>query len=225
MFALLELPRTDYVCALNIQRDIVDRKIGRRDFPDVLMLLEHEPVITLGKRADESELLLSHDELRARGIKVAPVNRGGMATYHGPGQIVGYPIIDLRKRGLKIRRHIGMLEEVLRGSSLRLGVETRTIPGKVGLWTGEQAKIGAIGVHVTRGISYHGFSLNIDLSVNPGTIVVSCGMAAVKVKSVSDYLDKAPTINDGFKAVKKSFEEVYKAPLESMTLEELFRLA
>jgi lipoyl(octanoyl) transferase len=222
MFAVLELPGIDYESALAIQYRAVDRKLNSRDFPDVLMLLEHEPVITLGKRSDESELLLADDELRARDIKVVRINRGGMATYHGPGQIVGYPIVDLRRRGLKIRRHIGMLEEVLLGSCLQLGVKAHVIPGKVGLWTEEQAKIGAIGVHVTRGISFHGFSLNIELSVNPGTIVVPCGMASVEVRSVSDYLDRAPTINDGLKAVKKSFEQVYKTPLKSMTLEELF---
>lgn len=134
--------------------------------PDTLLLLEHLPTITLGRRTQREDLLTSPDVLRTQGITVIEADRGGEITYHAPGQLVGYPILDLRHHGQDLHRYLRDLEEVLMQALARFEIECGRLPGKTGVWVGD-AKIAAIGIKVTRWVSQHGFALNINLDLAP----------------------------------------------------------
>ncbi len=205
----VEIPRIEYKESLAIQKAIYTKKHANRYLPDVLILLEHDPVITMGKRSENSQLLISEHDLHARNISVIRSDRGGLTTFHGPGQVVGYPIIDLRRRNLRIRDYIGLLQKTLLLAAMGLGVKGETKGDLPGLWLDKTVKLGSIGVHVSKGISYHGFSLNVNLSLDPDEMIVSCGMPDAKIRSLSDYLDKPVSMGAGFEAVKIAYEEAF----------------
>lgn len=217
MTILVKIPRIEYKEALGIQKAIVAKKQLDRSLPDALILLEHEPVITLGKRSNENQLLIQEIELQKMNISLARTDRGGLATFHGPGQVVGYPILDLRRLNLKIRDYIELLQKTLMLAAYRLGVSGAVMVDSPGLWLDETVKLGSIGVHVSKGISYHGFSLNINLESNPDEMIVSCGLPDVKIRSLSDYLEKPVSIHEGFEAVKSAYEEAFGVHVESRT--------
>lgn len=143
--------------------------------PDRLLFVEHPPVVTVGRGADPGQLRASVPELESRGISVRETDRGGGVTYHGPGQLVGYPVVALRRRGLSVRGYLGVLEaalvEVLRGEGLEVGVR----PGLTGVWNAA-GKVAAIGIAVRRGISRHGFALNVDPDLGCFDLIVPCGL-------------------------------------------------
>ncbi|MEW6139546.1 MAG: lipoyl(octanoyl) transferase LipB [Thermodesulfobacteriota bacterium] len=171
---LLDLPQTDYESSIRIQRAILQQRL-RSSGEDVVILLEHPPTITLGVRADESDLLLSPDELTARGIDVCRSDRGGQATYHGPGQLVCYPLLDLRRHGLSVRDYVTRLEETILCIVSSFGVTGFRVKGKPGVWTPTGRKIASIGVRVQRRVTSHGFSLNVNVPLEPASFMVSCG--------------------------------------------------
>ncbi len=152
---------------------------------DRLLLVEHPPTVTIGRSAEPAHLLLSPERLAARGIALHEASRGGSVTYHGPGQLVGYPILDLRRRGLGLHRALRLLEEALIEALDELGVEAFAREGLTGVWTAE-GKVAAIGIAVRRGITLHGFALN--LAPEPGLfeLIVPCGLAGERVTSVRE---------------------------------------
>jgi lipoyl(octanoyl) transferase len=174
------LGRINYEEALALQEELVARKAADLSLPDELLLLEHEPVYTIGRTPDQSSL-------RDRTLLPHPViqtNRGGQATYHGPGQLVGYPILDLRTRGQDLHRYLRGLEEMLIALLADYGVTGERSPGQTGVWVG-QRKVASIGVGVRRWVSMHGFALNICGDLAPFNAITPCGIVGVEMTSLS----------------------------------------
>jgi lipoyl(octanoyl) transferase len=176
-----------YADGLEIQRRMVRERIeGSR--PDTLLLLEHAPTITVGRRSDPDELLTPADVLGARGIAVEHVDRGGQITYHAPGQIVGYPIFDLNGHSRDVHRYLRSLEEALILTLAEVGVAAGRRDGATGVWVGD-AKIAAIGVKVTRWVTFHGFALNVTIDLAPfRNDFVPCGITDLGVTSLAELM-------------------------------------
>lgn len=179
-----------YADALDLQRRLVEeRRAGR--VSDLLLLLEHPPVLTLGVRGDggRSHVLADPADLRERGIDVVEAGRGGDVTYHGPGQIVGYPIIDLRPDRCDVHRYVRDLEAVMIGTVADYGVAAGPVAGLTGAWVGDE-KIGAIGVRISRWITSHGFALNVNTALEDFALIVPCGIAGRGVTSLARLLGR-----------------------------------
>lgn len=175
-----------YADALSLQRALVEeRRAGV--IPDVLLLVEHPPVLTLGVRGDggRSHILATPETLDERGIGVFETGRGGDVTYHGPGQIVGYPILDLKPDRCDVHRYVRDLEEVIIRTARDYGIETGRIQGLTGVWAGN-AKLAAIGVRISRWITSHGFALNLTTDLNDFDLIVPCGIADRAVTSLAE---------------------------------------
>src|ERR1041385_2108849 len=167
LISVVQLGRIDYATGLRLQQTLVELR-KRDEIPNTLLLLEHTPVITLGRNAKRANVLASDEFLKQRGVELFECDRGGDVTYHGPGQLVGYPIFDLRsftdesgnRKTLWPVEFVRMLEEVLIVSCAEFGVCCKRIPGLAGVWTEHEpsAKIAAIGVHISRGVTSHGFA-------------------------------------------------------------------
>jgi lipoyl(octanoyl) transferase len=176
------LGRVPYARGLEIQAELVSQRQAG-EIPDTLLLLEHEPVITLGRVAQASHLLHSAEALRARGIEVHETGRGGDVTYHGPGQVVGYPILDLSPDRRDVHRYVRDLEEVMIRSALDFGLAAGRLAGLTGVWVGEE-KIGAIGVRIARWVTSHGFAFNVETDLAPFDLIVPCGIRGRGVTSL-----------------------------------------
>jgi len=179
------LGQTAYADALALQRALVeDRRAAR--IGDVLLLVEHPRVLTVGVRSDggRSHILASPDALAARGIEVHETGRGGDVTYHGPGQIVGYPIIDLKPDRCDVHGYLRDLEEVLIRVAADFGIDAARVPGLTGVWVGEH-KLAAIGVRISRWITSHGFALNVAPDLEDFDLIVPCGIADRGVTSLA----------------------------------------
>ncbi len=221
---LLQLGRVSYTEGLRVQAGLIAaRKAGA--IADTLVLLEHPPVLTLGRNAHRSNILASDELLAAKGVEVHEINRGGDVTYHGPGQLVGYPIIDLRgdlpgKKG----PHLGpvdfvrLLEEVLIRSAREFGVTAQRIAGRTGVWTlagGSilEKKLAAIGVHVSQGVTSHGFALNVTTDLRDFQWIVPCGITDREATSleleVADPPALAPTMDNARNVVARNFGGIF----------------
>jgi len=198
---LLQLGLTPYVDALKLQQELVERR-KRGDVGDVLLLLEHPPVITLGRNSKTENILLSKEELKRRGIELFEINRGGDVTYHGPGQLVGYPIFDLRGFSGSDGKHktlypvefMRKLEEVIIRTCAEYGVVTQRVKGLTGVWTRpiagvtaskQPAKLCAMGIHISRGVTSHGFALNVSTDLKGFESIVPCGISDKPVTSLN----------------------------------------
>jgi lipoyl(octanoyl) transferase len=177
-----------YQEALDLQHRLVeDRKAGR--IADQLLLLEHPPVITLGVRTrnDRSHLLQTPESLAAQGIDVFETGRGGDVTYHGPGQLVGYPILDLKPDRCDVHRYVRDLEEVLIRAVAAFGIDAQRIAGLTGIWVGSE-KLAAIGVRISRWVTSHGFAVNVNTNLDHFGLIVPCGIADKGVTSMERLL-------------------------------------
>jgi len=174
------LSRITFSAALALQEEIVARKSSDPAAPDELLLLEHEPVYTIGRTPDQSSLR----DPAGLPYPVVQTNRGGQATYHGPGQLVGYPILDLRSRGQDLHRYLRSLEEILIALLADYGLEAGRSAGQTGVWI-EGRKIASIGVGVRRWISMHGFALNVGSDLSAFTAITPCGISGVEMTSLS----------------------------------------
>jgi len=173
----------EYTAALAIQQRVAaEREACLR--PDTLLLLEHPPTITLGRRAGDADVLWDASRLGRAGIAVERVGRGGRATYHGPGQLVGYPIVLLEHGGRAVRRFVAELEELLLEVSEQFGVRAAVRPAHPGIWVGDK-KLASIGIEVRRGVSRHGFALNTDVDLEPFAAIVPCGMPGLELTDLS----------------------------------------
>ncbi|MCC6628388.1 MAG: lipoyl(octanoyl) transferase LipB [Chloroflexi bacterium] len=184
------LGRLDFAEAWALQRALA---VARRErpTPDLLLLVEHPPTITIGRSGSERHLLAGAAELAAIGATVIAVDRGGDITYHGPGQLVAYPIIDLHSRGRDIHRYLRLLEEAVIRALADVGVAASRLPPHTGVWVGEE-KIAAIGVKVSRGVTLHGLALNIDPDLSHFDAIVPCGIHDKGVTSVARVLGRPP---------------------------------
>ena len=179
------LGRVPYPRALELQRALVeDRRAGR--ISDVLLLVEHPPVLTVGAKGDagRSHILAAPEALAALGIEVHETERGGDVTYHGPGQVVGYPIVDLKPDRCDVHRYVRDLEGVLIRVAADFGIEATRVAGLTGVWVSD-AKLAAIGVRISRWITSHGFALNVSTELEGFDLIVPCGIAGRGVTSLA----------------------------------------
>lgn len=208
MLEVRRLGVTPYADALEVQRSLVrERREGR--IPDQLLLLEHPHVITVGTSGDARHVLSDEGERALLGVELFEVGRGGDATYHGPGQLVGYPVLDLKPDGKDLRRYLRRLERVLIDAVDSLGVEARSVDGLTGVWVGE-AKLAAIGVRVSSGwITSHGFALNVSTDLRYFDTIVPCGLEGRTVTSLSQELGKSITMEAAASAVVEAFARLF----------------
>jgi len=179
-----------YAEVLELQRDLRRQRIEGELTEDVLLLVEHPPVITLGRGTRPSTLPIAAAELERRGVEVFEVERGGDVTYHGPGQLVGYPILDLREHRQDLHWYLRSLEDVLIQALGHLGIEADRNPGLTGVWTAGR-KIASIGIHVKQWVTLHGFALNVTTDLDPFDLIVPCGIRQVVMTSVAAELLRA----------------------------------
>jgi lipoyl(octanoyl) transferase len=266
LISLIQLGTVDYATGLRLQRQLValrkEEKIG-----DVLLLLEHSPVITLGRNAKAANVIASPELLAQRGVELFECDRGGDVTFHGPGQIVGYPIFDLRSfareghgfsratggeknaqasaAGVKARKHLGViefvrrLEEVLIRTCADFAIPTKRIPGLTGVWTDpdnreghdfsraekngntdaasaaevNESKLAAIGVHISRFVTSHGFALNVNADLSYFNLIVPCGITSKPVTSMQKELGRALDLNAVAESISRNFGVVFQSQI------------
>ena len=188
------LGRVGYREAWALQKRLVDERVLDR-IPDTVLLLEHPPVLTLGRQADEAHVRATPTELAARGLELIRVERGGEVTYHGPGQLVAYPIVALSRRGLLLRPFVRALEGAMIDTCRHLGVAADRREGHPGCWVepaGDRPrKIGALGLRIERGVSYHGIALNVTVDLDGFGLIDACGMPEVESTSIARELGRA----------------------------------
>jgi len=224
MIQYLYLGRIGYDEALALQQEIVElRHQGLVE--NVLLLLEHPPVLTLGRNSNRSNILATDEMLARKGVSIHDINRGGDVTYHGPGQLVGYPIFDLRSLKNSTGGRLGPVDYVRRveEAMIRLcagyGVLTGRVPGRTGVWTmleGREKKIGAIGVHVSRGITSHGFAFNLTTDLRDFQWIVPCGIADREVTSLELEISpnqQLPTLPQLADVAARMFGHVFDEPV------------
>lgn len=224
VISVVEFERVRYAEGEALQQRLVRLRQQHR-IADVLLLLEHPPVVTLGRNAHRENLLLSGEQLHGLGVEVAECNRGGDVTFHGPGQLVGYPIMDLRAcshpqwmpssasrlRGLGPVDYVRGLEEVLIRTAAEFGLPCRRIAGLTGVWTQAEParKLAAIGVHVSRGVTSHGFAFNVAPDLSGFEYIVPCGIRDRGVTSLQRELGRSPSMAEVRTVVLRQFGSVF----------------
>ena len=202
-----------YQAALDLQKQLVEqRKQGR--IPDQLLLLEHPPVITLGARNHNARanVLETAESLAQKGVELFETGRGGDVTYHGPGQLVGYPIIELPADRHDVHRYVRDLEEVLIQAVSDFGLAAARIPGLTGIWVGDN-KLAAIGVRISRWVTSHGFALNVSTDLSNFGLIVPCGITDKGVTSMERVLGRPVPMAEVITAVALRFEQRFTRPL------------
>jgi len=248
LISVVQLGTVDYATGLRLQQQLValrkEEKIG-----DVLLLLEHKPVITLGRNAKAANVIASPELLAQLGVELFECDRGGDVTFHGPGQIVGYPIFDLRgfaapdgkRKTLGVVDFVRRLEEVLIRTSADFAIETKRIPALTGVWTnphpmssraeendshnrslesrdpgfatGTESKIAAIGVHISRFVTSHGFALNVNTDLSYFNLIVPCGITTKPVTSMQQELGKPLNLNAVAESISRNFGTVFSSQM------------
>jgi lipoate-protein ligase B len=188
-----DLGQRGYAEVLELQRRLCRQRIAGESDEDVLLLVEHDPVVTLGRGTRAESLPLPRAELERRGVEVFEVERGGDVTFHGPGQLVGYPVVDLRQHREDLHWYLRRLEAGLVAALGRLGVEAGPNPGLTGVWTGGR-KIASIGIHVKQWVTFHGFALNVSTDLSYFDLIVPCGIKDVTMTSVAAELGRADSV-------------------------------
>ncbi len=213
------LGTVDYNTALALQRSVLaDRKTGA--IPDTVLLLDHPHVVTLGRRADDSHLVTDRAELVAAGVEVVETDRGGEATYHGPGQLIGYPIVDVRAADLGPVTYVRLLEKTIIEALACFDIEAHSVDGESGVWVGgvpnekrkpdsnpKGKKIAAIGVRISSGITMHGFALNVSTDLSYFKHIVPCGMPQLPFTSVELETGRSVALEDCAKVLTEMLAE------------------
>ncbi|HYK37929.1 lipoyl(octanoyl) transferase LipB [Alloacidobacterium sp.] len=215
VLSVLHLGRIDYAIGLALQKTLVELRHQQR-IGNVLLLLEHPPVLTLGRNSSRANILASDELLATRGVEVHEINRGGDVTYHGPGQLVGYPIFDLRSFNPRLGAvdYVRKLEEVLIRACGDYGIRAQRIAGRTGVWTFaggsvQERKIAAIGVHISRGITSHGFAFNVTTDLRDFNLIVPCGIADRDVTSLELETSTPPDFENAMHTVSRYFGQVF----------------
>jgi lipoyl(octanoyl) transferase len=252
LISLIQLGTVDYATGLRLQQQLVslrkEEKIG-----DVLLLLEHSPVVTLGRNAKAANVIASPELLAQRGVELFECDRGGDVTFHGPGQIVGYPIFDLRGFGKSDGKRLGVvefvrrLEEILIRTCADFAIPTKRLPGLTGVWTDAEtstdhvaaaasavqpsearpsepeSKIAAIGVHISRFVTSHGFALNVNTDLSFFNLIIPCGITTKPVTSMQRELGKPLDLNAVAESISRNFGVVFQSQMLWVeTLDALF---
>ena len=203
------LGRIGYAEGLELQKQLVEqRKAG--EIPDQLLLLEHPPVITLGvkTRSNQTNIVATPEALASEGVSVFETGRGGDVTYHGPGQLVGYPIIDLKPDRCDVHKYVRDIEEVMIQAAAAFGVEADRMPGLTGAWVGNE-KLAAIGVRISKWVTSHGFALNVNTALNHFDFIVPCGITDKEVTSLEKQLGRPVEMAEVEAAVETAFRSVF----------------
>jgi lipoyl(octanoyl) transferase len=246
MISVLQLGTLDYATGLRLQQKLVQlRKDGLVD--DVLLLLEHAPVITLGRNARAANVIASREQLAERGVEVFECDRGGDVTFHGPGQIVGYPIFDLRgftstdgkRKTLGAVEFVRRLEEVLIRTCTDFRISAKRIPGLTGVWTNPEfsdthvgtatpavqrteaterdkpteEKIAALGIHISRGVTSHGFALNVNTDLNYFDLIIPCGITSKPVTSMAKQLGRQLSLQEVAHSISRNLGTVFESQM------------
>ncbi len=186
---------------------------------EALALLQHPPVYTLGARGDDSHLLASPQALAAFGAEVVQTDRGGNVTFHGPGQLVAYPILNLRGRGMGVASYIRALEAIMIEAVARFGVQAERVRGRPGVWV-DGAKLGAVGVRVSRGVSSHGLALNVSTDLEWFARIVPCGIPDIEATSLERLLGAAPALREVEDSLAEAFAREFGCTLVAATWDE-----
>jgi lipoyl(octanoyl) transferase len=205
-----QLGLVEYQTGLNLQKQ-TERAVQTAEQPDTLLLLEHPHTLTIGRRGSDSAVLLPQETLRQRGIAVFETNRGGKVTYHGLGQLVGYPIINLSPDREDVHRYIRDLEEVLIRTLLDFGIQAFRIKGLTGVHT-SQGKVAAIGVHIARWVTTHGFALNVNTDLSFFRLIIAC--EGEPVTSMRELLQREVSLNEVQNHLVTRFAEVFNMYVE-----------
>lgn len=219
MISVFQLGAVDYATGLQLQEKLVALRKERR-IGDVLLLLEHTPVITLGRNAKAANVIASRELLAQRGVEVFECDRGGDVTFHGPGQLVAYPIFDLRgfpsqianRNSMGVIEFVRNLEEVLIRTCTEFGIPTKRIAGLTGVWTdAAEAKIAALGIHISRGVTSHGIALNVNTDLSFFNLIVPCGITSRPVMSMQKELGREVATQDVAHALSRNFGTVFQS--------------
>ena len=217
---MAELSLCAYREVLDLQRKLVDVKTVSRTTPDIMLLVEHPSVFTLGRRGRRTHLLVAEDFLRKRGIEVIHVERGGDITYHGPGQLVGYPIVDLRSKPWGVTGFIELLEELMIRIAADYGVRAvRNIKNR-GVWVANR-KLGSVGIAIRKEISFHGMALNVNPSLESFTWINPCGLEGVQATSLKRELGNAIPMEDVRQAACRHVRDIFGVELKRVGLKDL----
>ena len=219
LISLLQLGTVDYATGLRLQQQLVELRKAEK-IGDVLLLLEHSPVITLGRNAKAANVTASLELLAQRGVEVFECDRGGDVTFHGPGQIVGYPVFDLRgfaapdgkRKTLGAVEFVRRLEEVLIRTCADFAIPTQRSPGLTGVWTNQEAteaKIAAIGIHVSRFVTSHGFALNVNTELSFFNLIIPCGITSKPVASMQQELGHSLELTAVAESISRNFGAVF----------------
>ncbi len=212
----------DYEEAFDLQCRLRERRIAKQ-IPDVLLLLEHPPTITVGRSGRKENILASEKSLKKKGIHLVYTNRGGDVTYHGPGQLVGYTIIDLHRYGMDLHLFLRMLEEVSIRTLERWNIKAHRLDGITGVWV-ENEKIASIGLHIKRGVALHGFGLNVQPNLAHFSLIYPCGIRDKGVTSIAKLIPRPLDMKEIAPYVAKVFGEIFhldmkKAPSAGFNLD------
>jgi lipoyl(octanoyl) transferase len=238
MISVLQLGTVDYATGLSLQQRLVDLRKESR-IGDILLLLEHSPVITLGRNAKQNNIVASPELLAQRGVEVFECDRGGDVTFHGPGQLVGYPIFDLRaiatpdgkRKTLGAVDYVRRLEEVLIRTCADFAIPATRICGLTGVWTSpeklssraqqesrdpafpSQAKLAAIGVHISRAVTSHGFALNVNTDLDYFNLIIPCGITTKPVTSMAKELNRQLSLQEVAHSISRNFGVVFESQI------------
>jgi len=213
----------DYKEALDLQRSLVEAKTSEIMDRDLVLFLEHPPVFTLGRRGGREHLLVDDAILGMRGIEVFHAERGGDITYHGPGQLVVYPVVDLGRKQLKVVEFVGALEEVMIRVATDWGIKAGRNPKNRGVWIGNK-KIGSIGIAIRHGVSFHGIALNVNTAMDPFSWINPCGLRGVDMTSMQQVLGREVVIEEVGSATKLHIRKIFGVELEQADVNDIYKI-
>ena len=206
---IYELGTVPYEKALEYQESLLAKRIAE-EIPDSLILLEHPPTITTGRKGNTGNLLVRKEYLEKHGVSFIHASRGGDITFHGPGQIVGYPILNLKNHEMDIRKHLRSIEEVIIRTLRDFEIEGRRVDGVTGVWV-KRSKIASIGIAIRKWVTYHGFALNVSTNLDYFELILSCGITDVRITSIGSWLgnEESVRMEDVTRSVIKNFMGVF----------------
>lgn len=223
---LVNIETMPYAEALELQRALVAAR-KRGELNDVLLLLEHPPVLTLGRNARDEHILASREALREMGVDVFRVERGGDVTYHGPGQLVGYPILSLKNFRQDVGWYVRSLEELMMRALADFGIASRRIEKLVGVWVAQDsadAKIAQIGARIEEWVTYHGFALNVNPNLAHFDLIVPCGITDKAVTTMTRVLDRPVNVRAVRESIAMRFAQVFETELVHVSYAELVKI-
>jgi len=216
----VDIGMMDYNEAWKLQGDIVSARINGVIDTDIILFLEHPTVFTLGRRGGLDHLLVSEEFLKTSGIPIVHVERGGDITFHGPGQLVAYPIVNLKARSIGVVDFVAALEDVMLATVRTWGIAAERNPANRGIWVGNN-KMGSIGLAIRKGISFHGLSLNVNIDLTPFSWIQPCGLQGVCMTSMTQELTYQLSMDEVGTVLKKQFESVLDLTLTTASFSDL----